>query len=449
MLQLTGNRPLPGVMFGLTHEADGTPIIREPRILKVGIGLPRGRGLNVWLHNDRRWYFRIARKGPDNKIKFETCDPKGLASRKEAERFYRENYKKAEMVNYPRKLSYFTFTRPVVAEDGGEVFEPDFEAMEAHGPTPTEIDVVFLDDDPFAGAYQMWSTSELKCKGDGRTAMRILSMAANDEEKRLAQLAEEAGSKYFPILEGCWTNGCSYSKEFKDDRGRLQPSPCKPGGDLKFQLAQNIRVGGTAYFHTSGFRSISHIFSSLERIKTLTNGRLAGVPLKMVLRPYKTKHDGQTATQYGVGLEFRAEDIKSLRQNLMEQALKFHMVSVEPPPRRAIESSGGSAALPLIEEGDEEVPILSAQAIADEFYPDGVDHDDEEAPPTTASDGAKTATQNTTAELAGKLKAKSSREVPPEPPASGLPTLKPQYATGNPDYKAQPDPRQPQEDDTF
>ncbi len=45
-------------------------------------------------------------------------------------------------VTIPRKIGFFTFTRPAI-QDGIEVFEPDFEAIEAHGPTPTEIDIVF------------------------------------------------------------------------------------------------------------------------------------------------------------------------------------------------------------------------------------------------------------------------------------------------------------------
>ena len=413
MLQLTGNRPIPGVMFGLTHDTDGTALIREPRILKVGIGLPRGRALNVWLHNDQRWYFRIGNKGQDGKLKFEVADKRGLATRAEAERFYRDNYAKADVCNYPRKLGYFAFTRPVLADDGTEVFEPDFEAIEAHGPTPTEIDIVFLDDNPFSGAYQMWSTSELRCKGDGINALRVLSMAATDAEKALAQEAKQNGDKTFPILGGCWTNGCSYSKEFTDDKGRAQPSPCKPGGDLKFQLARNIRVGGTAYFHTSGYRSISHIFSSLERIKALTGGRLAGIPLKMVLRPYKTRHNGQTATQYGVSLEFRAEDIESLRKNLMEQAWKFR-AAIE-PSRRLLDAP----AEPVTEEeDDEDQPSLSAQAMADEFYSESAeDPEPQPAPVNTAA----AATNTKTADLAEKLKTKR----PSRPPADPEPATQP------------------------
>jgi hypothetical protein len=401
MLQIaSGNRPLPGVMFGLTHDADGTVIIREPRVLKIGIGLPKGRALSCYIHNDGKWYFRMGVK-IDGRLQF-TTNKAGLPNRAAAEQFYRDNYAKAEVCPYPRKIGFFTFTRPVIADEG-EVFEPDFEAIEAHGPTPTEIDIVFLEDNPFSGAYQMWSASELKCKGDGINAMRVLSMAANDEERKLAEDAKKSGERYFPIIQGCWTNGCSYSKEFTDGRGRVQPSPCKPGGDLKFQLARNIRVGGTAYFHTSGYRSISHIFSSLERIKTLTGGRLAGIPLKMVLRPYRTKHNGQVATQYGVSLEFRAEDIESLRKNMMEQAWKFR-TAIE-PSRRLLEAP----AAPVVEDDDEE-PAISAQSMANEFYPEqGDDSNDEPPPPAEQRSTAATATDEKTANLAQKLNEKTSR----------------------------------------
>src|SRR5581483_8601286 len=426
MLQIAGKRPIPGVMFGITHEPDGSLILREAKVLKVGIGLPRGRGLNCWIHNDGLWYFRMAVKG-DNKIEFKTVGK--LKTRKEAEQFYHDNYAKAEMVNYPRKIGFFTFTRPVLQQDGTEIFEPDFEAIEAHGIMPTEIDVVFLDDNPFNGAYQMWSSSELKCKGDGVNAMRVLSMADTAQDKQLVEEAKQRGEKHFPIIDGCWTCGCPFSQESVDDRGRTLPSPCHPGGDLKFQLAKNIRVGGTAYFHTSGIRSITQIFSSIERIKALTGGRLAGIPLKMVLRAYKTKHNGQPATQYGVSLEFRAEDIESLRKNLIEQAWKFRQIAEPTPPRRMIEAS----AEPAYVEDDEDTPF-SAQAMSDEFYPEGPA--EESAPqtpqspaanPSGPSASAANATNAKTQDLADKLQQRrtANKKVDEEPATTPPPPQAP------------------------
>jgi hypothetical protein len=426
LLQITGNRPLPGVLFGITHTPEGAPIIRERRVLKVGIGLPKGRGLNVWLHNDKKWYFRMAVKR-NGRTEFETCvnpyvpvpqgqQPQQSFTRKEAERFYRENIKKAEMVSYPRKLGYFTFTRPVLQDDGTEVFEPDFEAIEAHGPSPTEIDIVFLDDNPFDGAYQMWSTTELRCKGDGVIARRVLDMAANDQEIALAEAARKNNERYFPIINGCAMNQCSY-REPVIKGNKEYPSPCKPGGDLKFQLASNIRVGGTAYFHTTGFRSISQIFSSIEQIKTLTGGRLAGIPLKMVLRAYRTRHNDQSAMQYGVGLEFRAEDLQALRKNLMEQAWRFREIPAQAAlPARYIEAPTSEAV--GIEEGEDDAPI-PAQAMADEYYPGVPDDDgdgDDPAEAAPAPQGAAAATNAKTTALAEKL-AKQQGKRPAEGPA--------------------------------
>ena len=71
--------------------------------------------------------------------------------------------------------------------------------------------------------------------------------------------------------------------------------------------------GGTAVFDTTGWRSGSNLFSCMEQIRTITGrgnpeeGVVAGIPLRLVLRPYRTSHNGQPSTQYGVSLQLRAE----------------------------------------------------------------------------------------------------------------------------------------------
>lgn len=452
MLQITGKRPQPGVLFGITHSLDGAPIVREARVLKVSIGVPKGRGLTAFMRPDGLWYFRMARRDQTGKVGFESSNI-GV-TRAIAEKFYRENYSKAEELSAPRKLPYFTFTRPVTQENGMELHEPDWDAIEAHGPMPTEIDIVFLDDNPFSGAYQMWSATEMQCRGDGLVAQRVLSLAANDNERALAEQSKKDGSKYFPIIEGCWMNGCSYSKPVVKGN-KEYPSPCKPGGDLKFQLASNIRVGGTAYFHTTGYRSISHIFSSLERIKALTGGRLAGIPLKMVLRPYRTKHNGQAATQFGVSLEFRAEDIQALRKNLMEQAWKFRELAVPTPTRHYLEAPNE----PAIDDDDDEEAPHSAPTMANEFYADGGEDFSE---PAAAPKGAEAATRAKTTELAEKLAQNRSKKqaapaAPPPPPVAAAPAPDPAPAQAQPvdeEYRDEPpedpeDPRFKQPGDVF
>lgn len=405
------NRPIPGVLYGITHSLDGELIIREPKVLKVGIGLPKGPALNAWMAPDGTWRLTNGYKEPDKRtISF--------ATKKECEAAFWRNLPTAKACHYPRKIPFFTFSKPTI-QDGKEIFVPDFDAIEAHGPAPTEIDIVLLDDSPFSGAYQMWSSSELRCKGDGVNAMRLVTLATA-EEKPAADAATAAGEKYFP-LEGCWTGGCPYSKETLKD-GKPQPSACKPGGDLKFQLAGNIRVGGTAYFHTTGYRSISSIFSSLHQIQGLTGGRLRGIPLKMVLRPFRSNHDGQAATQYFVALEFRAPDVETLRRKLLETVFEFRRIAgVEPvvrqrmiePPAKMLESA---ATVGQVDEEADDDPPIGAEAMAAEFYPEGDGETGGEGvpdgqPAPAASAPAAAATQEKTAGLVDKMRQSRSRST--------------------------------------
>ncbi len=425
---LLGSAPRPNVMIGITHTSDGRKVIRESKALKVGIGYPRGKAADVFVDGDGSWNVRVGKYDSNKKMKWETVakiptkDKDGIVvsdARAKAERAFRQAWKDSDVCTYPRKVAFFQFTKPVMGEDGAEIYVPDFDAIEAYsfrkerpGP-PTEIDIIFLDDEPFTGGYQMWSASELKCSGDGENALRVLSMASTPEEKTLAEEAAKAGKKHFPVVGGCWTCNCPFSKETAGPRGP-QPAPCKPGADIKFQLMGSMlmRVGGTAFFHTSSFRSISQIFSSIERIKELTGGRIAGIPLKMMVRSHKTMHNGQAAIQQNVAIEFRASDIEELRKNLIEQAWKFRQatgVSL-PAPARMIEAA----------EPEDESP-LTPQAMAAEFYPDQEEATIEPEIPVA------TATQAKTEALSEKLKnaKKSDAQATPKqetPAAAPAPT---------------------------
>lgn len=394
----TQTLPRPNTMIGLTHTPEGRMIIREQKALKVGIGYPRGKAADVFIDADGAWNIRVGKKGSDGKMKWETvakfptkgadgvipADPESAIraeARKKAESAFRKAWKESDVCGYPRKVAFFQFTRPIMGEDGAEVYIPDLEAIESHslpgkanpeskpGP-PTEIDIIFLDDEPFTGGYQMWTASELKCFGDGENASRVLSMALTQEEKALAEGAAKAGKKHFPIVGGCWTCNCPFTKETIDAKGRTQPAPCKPGAEIKFQLAFRFRVGGTAFFHTSSFRTIPQIFSSIERIKQLTGGRIAGIPLKMVIRSHKTNHNGQPAIHQNVAIQFRDGDVDSIRKNLIEQAWKFRAAAgiALPAPAKMIESADAETL--------EDLTLMTPQAVAGEFYSEDPEYED-------------------------------------------------------------------------
>jgi hypothetical protein len=384
----TTTRPDPGKMFGLTHALDGQPIVREPKLVKLSIGHPKGRALEVWIGQDKKWYVRQGYKKDERKtLSFDT--------RKEAEKLYWETHENSPSCPYPRKLSYFTFNRQ--GPDGNYV--PDFGAIEAHGAEPTEIDLVFFDTNPFAGQYAMWSASELKCKGDGVNAERVLSMAKGTEQLGLAEKAKTMGGKFFPIVNGCWTTGCPFSE--KD---------CKPSGDLRFQLCHKITLGGSAFFHTTGYRSISQLFSSLYRIKMVTGGRIMGIPLKMILRSFKTKHEGKTGTAYGVSLELRASDVEDLQKKMLEQGRSFwNLANPQDVPRQI---TAPADDMPI--ESDDESPI-SAQAMHDEFYPTEGDEEGQATESEKVAEKTKTATDGLTEKLKASATKRAKKQEEPKP----------------------------------
>jgi len=387
-------------MFGVTHDrATGQPIIRVPRVLKVGIGIPKGRAISIYIHRGK-WIVRFgAWQKVEGKDKFTMVTKLKDATREQAEEYYRLHRDEAPVSNRPQKLPFFTFTKRTLVEEAGkqiEVFEPDFAAIEAHGETPREVDIVIMSDNAYHGEFQMWSATELKCHGDGVNALRVMSMG-NDTIPGWKE-AKEAGLRMFPI-QPCWTDGCPYASESVDANNRVVAAQCKPGVTLNFQLANNMRLGATAYFHTTSIRSTTQIFSALSTIKTIaerSGASIVGLPLKMVLTPFRSNHNGQPATQYGVSLELRAEDMKTLRSRFAESVWT---------PKQIAEA-------PITLEPEEILTDASAPAVAAEFYPDEVVYDEEEpeASAPDASGGAKAATDDKTAKLADKLKAEKERK---------------------------------------
>ncbi len=306
-------------LYGITHDPSGAPRIVEPKTVKVGIGLAKGKAVHVYIDLEKKW---VIQSGYGDKIVRER-----FADKAQAQMRYLELRRDAPERKYPERLSYFTFSHVSASGD----MEPDWDVIETHGPLPTEIDIIFVRDDPFSASYQFWTAAEKKCDGDGKVALRVNSMAETEAERSLAAQAEKNGEKQFPIVNGCWLAGCKYSKPGND-----RPAPCRPIGRLAFQLLKSPRLGGTAVFNTAGYKSISQIFSSIEIFKRATgrgdpeHGFVAGIPLKMVLRPYRINHNGRPTIQYAVGLEFRADSALALKQTLVEQAVQYRIAGVEP-----------------------------------------------------------------------------------------------------------------------
>jgi len=349
-------------LYGITHDLNGKSFSRLARTLKVGIGYPKGQALHVYIDKQGKWCIESG-VGKERKVARYDSKVSAMGS-------YADLKKSAPERKYPGKLGYFTFQR--VGPDGG--FTPDWDAIEIHGPMPTEVGIVFLDNDPLRQQMEWWTAAECKCSGDGRSAIRRLSEAKGKLEQSLASEAKARGEQFFPIVNGCFAYGCPLAKGEKP--------VCKPHTRLQFQLQNAPAFGSTCTYDSTGFRSAIQLHSSMQQILTVTGrgnpaeGVIAGIPLLLKVLPYKTSHGGQPSTQFGVTLHMRAADAIELVRTAITKGQEFKALAASArlqiaPAAMQIEAGSEQPEI----EGEVLTEAAEAAAMEAEFYPqeDGSD----------------------------------------------------------------------------
>ena len=373
-------------LYGVLHEASGRPIVRQVRVLKVGIGVPTGPDVHVWIAQNRQSCNQVGSYVNGKR----QSQVKRSEKRADAEAFSVPQRKTAPERNAPRKLPYFTFLRT----DAQGKFVHDFDTIELHGPIPTEIDIVFLNESAFDASFQAWSTSKLLCEGNGIDARRNVEWPQTPDERALAEQARKQNQRFFPIVNRCYTAGCRFA--IGDKR------QCKPHGKLTFQLMNAPTLGGSCQFDTTGFRSIAQLAGSLNQIRLITGrgnpeaGSVAGIPLKFVLRPYKVQVGDKSSIQYGVSLEFRAKSLEEMARLLHAHTSEFRQLVALPAPASPGEHES-TTAIPeedhcVSEEPTTDSAVMDAQEEASEatemsgeFYGLFSEQYDTEPPPATSA----------------------------------------------------------------
>ncbi len=238
--------------------------------------------------------------------------------------------------NHPTKLDHFVFLRKKKTARGVE-WEPDPELTEHYGAECRELHIMLIDDDVenvFPSSYAWWTATERKCWGDGTSATR-----------RTAE--KPGGEPWTPCGTGC---------------PELGAGQCKPGGDLRFVLADFPRLGSVCRIHTSSYRSIRQIHSALQEIQTFTGGRLAGITGKLVVRPEEITYFDRkekrkkTTSVWVLSLEVEGDDMRKLIANLTENARLFAET------RKLLGPAG--KVFEVVEEEQEQAPEING-----EFYP--------------------------------------------------------------------------------
>ena len=238
--------------------------------------------------------------------------------------------------NHPTKLDHFVFLRKKKTANRVE-WEIDPELTKHYGEQCRDLHIMLIDDDienVFPSSYAWWTATERKCWGDGVSATR--------------RTAEKPGGQPWPQCG----SGCP----------ELSSGQCKPGGDLRFVLADFPRLGSVCRVHTCSYRSIRQIHSALQEIQTFTGGRLAGITAKLTVRPEEATYFDRkekrkkTSSIWALSLEVEGDDMRKLIANLTENARLF-------AETRKLLGSGGKV-FEVVEDEQEQATEIPA-----EFYP--------------------------------------------------------------------------------
>jgi hypothetical protein len=268
--------------------------------------------------------------------------------------------------SHPRRLDHFVFKRKALRGQD-VVWLPAPDISNANGEKPTELGIIFLNDDPrdvFRTEYAWWTPSGCKCHGE-------LVQIANGNGVRFEMRAIRRTQKH-PEGEP-WPGNYKYVEGAKKGQPvepcgegcpDLERGDCKPSGDLYFILEKFPTLGAICRLHTSSYRSIRNLSNGLMQIRRLNGGRLTGIRATLKASPERIPYsdrDGtrHTSVAYILSLEIGGTDLRSLVASMTEPA---KLLSEGHP---AVELSRGAQAQYVVRESDGE----RATEISGEFYP--------------------------------------------------------------------------------
>jgi hypothetical protein len=166
------------------------------------------------------------------------------------------------------------------------------EVQAVYGEKPRELDIMFPDDDvsKVAGAaYKMYTATRGKvCTSDGQTAVRIvdddvLGDSPAPTQEQFDRALVKPDTKNFSRREiPCPSSECRF----------FQDNQCKPVMNLLFLLPKVAGLG-VYQLDTGSYNSIVDVRGGIELVKRITGGRIAGVPLKLRIKPTTAYPEGK------------------------------------------------------------------------------------------------------------------------------------------------------------
>lgn len=193
----------------------------------------------------------------------------------------------------PEKHDYFTVTT-LHRDDTGN-FTKNERVHGKIGPQPRAIPVRLVSDQMehnFQVRYARYDGKTLACSGDGEHANEV-----------------QRDVSYRPVQCPCYRLEQEY--EGKDK--------CKINGTLSVIIDGVNQVGGVWKFRTTSFNSVTGILSSIQMIRSMTGGRIAGLPLSLMLSPKAANSPKGPVTIHVVGLVF-VGTVETLLESSYKQA---------------------------------------------------------------------------------------------------------------------------------
>lgn len=226
---------------------------------------------------------------------------------------------------HPRRLDHFIFKRKTLRGQEA-VWVPAADIAEVYGEKPTEIGIVFLNDDPrevLHTEYALWTTGTCKCHGE-------LVQIVNGHGVRFEMQATRR-TKDHPEGEP-WPGNYKYvdgpkkgqsAEPCGDGCPDLERGDCKPSGDLYFLLEKYPVLGSICRLHTSSYRSIRNLSNGLMQIRRLNGGHLTGVKAVLKATPERVSYAGADGTRHTsvahiLSLEIGARDLRTLVATMTE-----------------------------------------------------------------------------------------------------------------------------------
>ena len=299
-------------ILGLTHDANGTALEKLPVRIKVAIG-----------------------EGPEP----------------------------GSQNGHPRRLDHFVFKRKTLRGQD-VVWEPASEIAKLYGEKPTELGIIFLNDDSrevLRTEYALWTPAGCRCHGD---LVQIVNGNGPKYEMRAVRRTQKHpegepwpgnykyidGPKKGQPVEPCG-DGCP----------DLERGDCKPSGDLYFVLVKFPTVGAVSRLHTSSYRSIRNLSNGLMQVRRFNGGRLAGIKALLRATPEKISYSDHNGTRhssvvYILSLEMGGGDIRGFGARPGEPVRAGEQGSIASGTSRGVQYA--------VHEADEE----RAGEIAGEFY---------------------------------------------------------------------------------